>query len=183
MAWSLMSFSSIQRTLNSTYDSISLLDANRFCIQLSQQKTGYLIVFTTLTEIQRCFNFLKKARENQLELYKVRKYDIKVNVDFFSLYLGKLEALERDLQGIVQYLYNLSKVINPTEHKSIFRKFSYYFNHYLVAFHGKITMEPRFLAIFLKVFQNFFFERFIETVIANKMKDVSSTAEDSPRSR
>jgi len=168
-----LSSSSTSRFLTSTFDSISQLDASKFCIQCAQAKTSVLIVFQTLTETQRCFAFLKKARENQLELYKIRKYDIKVNVDFYLLYPGRLEALERDLQAVVAGLFEQAKIINPTEHKSPFRKFSSFFNHYIIAFHAKIGMESRYLAIFLKVFQNFFFDQFISTVVANKMKDVS----------
>lgn len=139
-----------------------------------------LIVFQTVAETQRCFAFLKKARENQLEIYKIRKYDIKVNVDFFTLYFGRLEALERDLEGVVSGLFAQAKIVSPTEHRSHFRKFSGFFNHYIIAFHAKTNMESRFLAIFLKVFQNFFFDRFIEAVIANRMKDVSSPAAGRP---
>ena len=149
-----------------------MLDANKFCVQLGQQKTGYLLVFNTLVEVQRAFNFVKKARENQLEIYKIRKYDIKINVDFFIMYFGRLDALETDLKKVVLALYAQAQIVRPTDKRSHFRKFSMLFNNYMIAFHGKTNMESRFLVIFLKIFQNFFFEEFIAAVIKNKMRKV-----------
>ena len=135
---------------------------------MSQKKTGYLVVFNTLIEIQRAYDFIRKGKENQMEIYKTRKYEIKINVDFYMLYRGRLENLEKDLKSLIRNLYLKARSGRASDKRSHFRRFSSIFNNYMVAFYGKTNMEQRFSALFLKVFQNFFFKQFIKAVIRNK---------------
>lgn len=140
-------------------------------IQLGKEKQALLLVFPTVSEATRSYAFMKKAQENQREIYKMRKYDIKINLDFCIHFSNKLSALEEDFKRIVEGLYNKASQITPKDTApNQMRKFSMLFNSYMVGFNAKTTLEPRYLALFLKIFQNFFFDRMIEKVIKNKMK-------------
>ncbi len=140
-------------------------------IQLGKEKQAILLVFPTVSEAARCYAFLKKAQENQRETYKMRKYDIKINLDFCIHYSNKLSSLEEDFRRIVESLYSKASQLTPKDTAANqMRKFSMLFNSYMVGFNAKTTLEPRYMALFLKIFQNFFFDRVIEKVIKNKMK-------------
>ena len=167
-----MNFCLICRDLIRNYDSINLLDCGKLCLQLVQSKSAFLIIFQTVAEVQRCYSFVKKARENQLEIYKIGKYDIKINIDFYRLYSIKFGNLELDIMKVIKKIYSQTKGVNPVDKISRFSKFSMLFNNYMIAFTGATYMEQRYSSIFLKKFQDDYFERLLKRVIKNKMKRV-----------
>ncbi len=148
------------------------MDCNKFIIQLGKEKQAILLVFQTVSEATRGYQFVKKAQENQREIYKMRKNEIKTNIDFCILYSNNLEGLENSFKQIVSQLFTKASQVSPKDTTpNQMRKFSMLFNSYMIGFNAKSNLEPRYLALYLKIFQNFYFEKVIDKVIKNKMKN------------
>lgn len=69
------------------YENIDYLDSNKLSVQISAKDTGFSFVFNTVAEAVRFYSFSKKARQNLVEAYRAKKYEIKCNIDFCDLNL------------------------------------------------------------------------------------------------
>ncbi len=91
---------------------------------------------------------------NTREIYKLSKYKIRTNIDFCLLYGNKLVVIERLFLKVISEHFKRSGVVSK---KKQFFNFSMGLNNFLIGFYCKTNLEPRYLAVFLKTFENFFF--------------------------
>ena len=154
----------------SEWDQITFLDCNRFAVQISKQKKSHIFIFNNIIEAQRFYLFSQKAKINIKEKYKMRKHDIKINVDFCLLYAGQLAQLEGFFRYIIDSIYHRSGITDPSK---TFRNFSQTFNNFLIGFNCKTDFPARFMGYFIKIYQNTFFNNIIDIVVKQKLKDTS----------
>ena len=152
----------------SEWDSISFLDCNKMAVQISKNKKSFIYVFSNIIEAQRFYFFSQKARTNMLERYKMKNFDIKINVDFCILYAGQLVQLESYFKAIIEQIYERSGAVDPSK---TFKNFSQTFNGFMIGFVGKTDFPPRFMGLFIKIYQNTFFNKVIEIVVQKKLKE------------
>lgn len=155
----------------SEWDSISFLDCNKMAVQISKNKKSFIYVFSNIIEAQRFYFFSQKARMNMLERYKMKNFDIKINVDFCILYAGQLVQLETYFKTIIEQIYERSGAVDPSK---TFKNFSQTFNGFMIAFVGKTDFPPRFMGLFIKIYQNTFFNKVIEIVVQKKLKETDT---------
>ena len=154
----------------SEWDSVSFLDCNKMAVQISKNKKSFIYIFKNIIEAQRFYFFSQKAKMNMLEKYKMRNFDIRINVDWCLLYAGQLTDLERFFKAITNEIYERGGAVDETQ---TFKNFSNTFNSFMIAFIGKTDFPARFMGLFIKIYQNFFFERVTEIVVWGRLKETS----------
>ena len=159
------------------WQDITFLNSNKMAVQISVSKIAYVFVFSNIIECRRFYYFAKKSQENLREYYKMKKYSIKVNVDFCKSYESLVE-LETIFKIIVQNIFDRSGI---TDKKKVLRNFSLTLNSFFIGFNCKTTFEPRYLAIFLKVYENFFFEKILGNLVKKLVKKKKRKEDEEPQ--
>ena len=149
------------------YKEIKLLNANKMAVQIANEKSALIFTFTNIVMCMRFYLFALKAQENIGEIYKMNKFDIRTNLDFCMFYYNRLVTLGVEFTNIVQKLYDRG----ITEKAGPLRYISLNFNQIMIGFMCKKVLDLKYVGVFLRSFEGFYFDQVKKKILENRMRD------------